>query len=142
MSLINWREEFSVGVVEVDYEHQELIDLINLMHRSVREGVTRDQVVEGLGEIYARHTSRSKKKSCRKPAIRHTRSTRRIMKRCSMICATSWMKSKTTVSLTNNDCRWIWIGGSANTSAFMMRSYTSCMGTSRGIGQSQTVSNI
>ncbi|MGI9272795.1 MAG: bacteriohemerythrin [Woeseiaceae bacterium] len=57
MSLINWREEFSVGVVEVDYEHQELIDLINLMHRSVREGVTRDQVVEGLGEIYAQIAS-------------------------------------------------------------------------------------
>jgi hemerythrin len=53
MSLINWREEFSVGVVEVDYEHQELIDLINSLHRSVQEGVTRDQVVAGLGEIYA-----------------------------------------------------------------------------------------
>ncbi len=53
MSLINWREEFSVGVVEVDYEHQELIDLINSLHRSVQEGVTRDQVVSGLGEIYA-----------------------------------------------------------------------------------------
>ena len=53
MSLINWREEFSVGVVEVDYEHQELIDLINEMHRSVQEGVTRGQVVAGLGEIYA-----------------------------------------------------------------------------------------
>lgn len=53
MSLIDWREEFSVGVVEVDYEHQELIDLINRLHRSVQEGVTRDQVVAGLGEIYA-----------------------------------------------------------------------------------------
>ena len=53
MSLINWREEFSVSVVEVDYEHQELIDLINEMHRSVQESVTRDQVVAGLGEIYA-----------------------------------------------------------------------------------------
>ncbi len=53
MSLINWREEFNVGVVEVDYEHQELIELINEMHRSVQEGVTRDQVVAGLGEIYA-----------------------------------------------------------------------------------------
>ena len=33
--------------------HQELIELINQLHRSVREGVTRKQVVEGLGEIYA-----------------------------------------------------------------------------------------
>jgi hemerythrin len=53
MSLISWRKEFSVGVVEVDYEHQELIDLINELHRSVQEGVTRDQVVGGLGDIYA-----------------------------------------------------------------------------------------
>ena len=53
MNLINWKEEFSVGVVEVDHEHQELIELINQLHRSVREGVTRKQVVEGLGEIFA-----------------------------------------------------------------------------------------
>lgn len=53
MSLIKWREEFSVGVPEVDYEHQELIELINELHRSVQEGVTRDQVVAGLGEIFA-----------------------------------------------------------------------------------------
>jgi hemerythrin len=53
MSLINWKEEFSVGVVEVDHEHQELIESINNLHRSVQEGVTRNQVIEGLGDIYA-----------------------------------------------------------------------------------------
>jgi len=53
MSLINWKEEFSVGVAEVDHEHQELIELINGIHRSVQEGVTRKQVIEGLGEIFA-----------------------------------------------------------------------------------------
>lgn len=53
MSLINWKEEFSVGVVEVDHEHQELIESINALHRSVQEGVTRRQVMEGLGDIYA-----------------------------------------------------------------------------------------
>jgi len=53
MNLINWKEEFSVGVVEVDHEHQELIESINNLHRSVQEGVTRKQVIEGLGDIYA-----------------------------------------------------------------------------------------
>lgn len=53
MNLINWREEFSVGVAEVDHEHQELIELINVLHRSVIEGVTRSQVIEGLGDIFA-----------------------------------------------------------------------------------------
>lgn len=53
MNLINWNEKFSVGVAEVDHEHQELIELINVLHRSVQEGVTRRQVVSALGDIYA-----------------------------------------------------------------------------------------
>ena len=53
MSLIHWKEEFSVGVAEVDHEHQELIESINQLHRSVQEGVTRKQVIEGLGDIFA-----------------------------------------------------------------------------------------
>lgn len=57
MSLITWREEFSVGVAEVDHEHQELIEAINCMHRSVQEGVTRKQVIEALGDIYAQIAS-------------------------------------------------------------------------------------
>ena len=57
MSLINWKEEFSVGVAEVDHEHQELIESINKLHRSVQEGVTRNQVIEGLGDIYAQIAS-------------------------------------------------------------------------------------
>ena len=53
MSLIKWKEEFSVGVAEVDHEHQELIEMINVLHRSIEEGVTRRQVIEGLGDIFA-----------------------------------------------------------------------------------------
>ena len=53
MSLITWKKEFSVGVAEVDYEHQELIELINELHGAIQQGVTRQQVVTGLGEIYA-----------------------------------------------------------------------------------------
>jgi len=52
--LIEWREEFSVGVPAVDAEHRELIALINETYRVlVREG-SRDAVPEFLGEIYAR----------------------------------------------------------------------------------------
>ena len=52
MNLLIWKEEFSVGVVEIDQEHQELIELINTLHRSAREGVTRKQVLDGLNDIY------------------------------------------------------------------------------------------
>jgi hemerythrin-like metal-binding protein len=53
MSLIKWRDEFSVGVPAVDHEHRELIDLINELHDMLGTGATNDQVVETLGEIYA-----------------------------------------------------------------------------------------
>jgi hemerythrin len=53
MSLIEWKDEFSVGVAEVDLEHRELIDLINDLHDLMGEGATKDQVTAALGEIHA-----------------------------------------------------------------------------------------
>lgn len=57
MSLITWKEEFSVGVAEVDFEHRELIELINSLHDSARSGAGRNAVIESLGEIYAQIAS-------------------------------------------------------------------------------------
>ena len=54
MSLITWRDEFSVGVAAVDLEHRELIELINGLDAGMREYATQSTVVETLGEIYAR----------------------------------------------------------------------------------------
>ena len=53
MSLIEWKDEFSVGVAEVDLEHRDLIDLINDLHTLMGESATHDKVVEMLGEIFA-----------------------------------------------------------------------------------------
>jgi hemerythrin-like metal-binding protein len=53
MKLLEWKPEFSVGNAAVDHEHRELIDLINSMHAGISEGAGRDQLVSGLGEIYA-----------------------------------------------------------------------------------------
>lgn len=52
MALIEWRDEFSVGVAAVDHEHRELIALINDAHAAL--GVGDEGVSEFLGEIYAR----------------------------------------------------------------------------------------
>jgi hemerythrin len=57
MSLITWKEAFSVGDAEVDFEHRELIKLINSLHESARSGAGRDAVIEALGEIYAQIAS-------------------------------------------------------------------------------------
>jgi len=53
MSLIQWKEEFSVGVGSVDLEHRELIEMINDLHSLMGEGAGHDRVVASLGDIYA-----------------------------------------------------------------------------------------
>jgi hemerythrin len=53
MSLIAWRDEFSLGIDAVDHEHREMIDLINELDRSMRDNADHDAVVAALGEIYA-----------------------------------------------------------------------------------------
>lgn len=53
MTLIQWKDEFSVGVESVDHEHQELIALINELHESAQQEASTEKVIETLGEIYA-----------------------------------------------------------------------------------------
>lgn len=53
MSLIRWKEEFSVGVDAVDHEHREMIELINELDSAMQHDVGHTSVVETLGEIYA-----------------------------------------------------------------------------------------
>ncbi|MGI9261477.1 MAG: bacteriohemerythrin [Woeseiaceae bacterium] len=53
MSLIEWKDEFSVGVTAVDLEHRDLIDLINDLHALMGEGATHQQVTSSLGEVFA-----------------------------------------------------------------------------------------
>jgi hemerythrin len=53
--LLEWREEYQIGVPSVDYEHQELIALINAAHERARVAGGADLAVgDFLGEIYAR----------------------------------------------------------------------------------------
>jgi len=54
MSLINWRDEFSVGVDAVDHEHREMINLINELDDAMQGDAGQNTVVQALGEIYAR----------------------------------------------------------------------------------------
>lgn len=53
MSVLQWREEFSVGIEEVDHEHRELIELIRDVQEELHGDVDTDRMLEGLGEIYA-----------------------------------------------------------------------------------------
>lgn len=55
--LIEWREDFRIGLPEVDQEHRELIDSINRLHREIVVGVPIARVTGALGDIHAAITS-------------------------------------------------------------------------------------
>jgi len=38
MALFDWNDQLSVGVAEIDKQHQELVKLINDLHEAMREG--------------------------------------------------------------------------------------------------------
>ena len=54
MSLITWRDEFSVNVDAVDNEHREMIGLINELDDAMGTDADHATVVAALGEIYTR----------------------------------------------------------------------------------------
>ncbi len=54
MSLIEWNDEFSVGISAVDHEHRELIGLINELYANLSGGAPEITIVDFLGELYAR----------------------------------------------------------------------------------------
>jgi hemerythrin len=54
MPLIEWREEFSLGLPSVDHEHRELIGLINDLHASLSSPESASSVMDFLGELHAR----------------------------------------------------------------------------------------
>lgn len=54
MTLIEWQERFRIGIPSVDYEHQELIALLNELYAGLTSDRATFEIVEFLGEIYAR----------------------------------------------------------------------------------------
>ena len=54
MSLIEWKDQYNLGVAEVDHEHRELIELINALYESLEGAQSEIAVAEFLGELYAR----------------------------------------------------------------------------------------
>lgn len=54
MALIEWRPEFETGVLDVDHEHRELVDLINQLHEQMGGDAEPAQISAFLGEVFAR----------------------------------------------------------------------------------------
>ena len=53
MTLLEWRDDFCIGIAEVDHEHRLLIGLINEVHAALGEDRSSGRIEEFLGEIYA-----------------------------------------------------------------------------------------
>ncbi|MCC2112252.1 MAG: bacteriohemerythrin [Hyphomicrobiales bacterium] len=49
--LIKWDDRYSTGIVDVDYEHRELIDLINTLFERVGEGEAAEKVTAFFGDL-------------------------------------------------------------------------------------------
>ena len=54
MTLIEWDERFRIGIPSVDYEHQELIALLNELYLGLKSEQAEFEIAEFLGEVYAR----------------------------------------------------------------------------------------
>ena len=53
MTLIEWKDNYAIGVPSIDHEHQELIELINWLNDVASRGASYSKVCTALGEIYA-----------------------------------------------------------------------------------------
>jgi hemerythrin-like metal-binding protein len=54
MPLIEWRNDFETGVAGVDFEHKELVELINELHEEMGRGAPNESIGRFLGEVFAR----------------------------------------------------------------------------------------
>ena len=52
MALIDWRDDFKLGIPAVDHEHEEMIRLINEAHARMERDAPGWEIEEFLGEVY------------------------------------------------------------------------------------------
>ena len=54
MTLIEWQDGFRTGILALDYEHREMINLLNRLYTDLAGDGSRANIVGFLGEVYAR----------------------------------------------------------------------------------------
>jgi len=52
MSLLQWKQEYSIGIAAMDDEHREMMDLINDIYAKLAADPDADQIDECLGDVY------------------------------------------------------------------------------------------
>jgi hemerythrin len=51
MPLLNWKDEYSVGIDAVDHEHKQLIELINRLHQELDARNSKQSVLPFFGDL-------------------------------------------------------------------------------------------
>jgi hemerythrin len=53
MNYLQWREEFSIGIDSVDFEHQELMNMINIIYAELDNRRDVEEIKQTMGEVHA-----------------------------------------------------------------------------------------
>jgi hemerythrin-like metal-binding protein len=51
-TLVEWRDDFNIGIDEVDFEHKEMINLINKSYEEAKKEGSSEAVMDSLGDIF------------------------------------------------------------------------------------------
>lgn len=54
MTLVEWRDDFKIGIDSVDYEHRQMIELINDVHAKLSADAPKNEILDFLGEVFTR----------------------------------------------------------------------------------------
>ena len=53
MALVEWNETLNIGVPEIDYQHRNLVSMLNALAKAIEEGTTDTVLREILDELNA-----------------------------------------------------------------------------------------
>jgi hemerythrin len=53
MPLIEWQDDFKIGIPSIDHEHQELIELLNTLHAGLSRDASAEEISRFLHEVDA-----------------------------------------------------------------------------------------
>jgi hemerythrin len=53
MSLLTWKPAYTIGIPAIDFEHRQMIAMINDLYQEIETESNREAIEDGLGEIHA-----------------------------------------------------------------------------------------
>lgn len=53
MALLEWHKDFEIGLPAIDFEHQQMISLINKLYENLSAGSSVENVLEFFSEVHA-----------------------------------------------------------------------------------------